>query len=134
MTITQYIIKNSPTARMGFFLLNDEVYWTVELPWKGNVRKISCIPEGEYECVRRPSTKNLNAGIPDAFEIMNVPGRSDILFAHVGNSVKDILGCSAVGLDTDLKAETVQNSVAAVKSYMKELRNVKAFTLVIKSL
>lgn len=134
MTLTQYVIKSSPTARMSFFLLNDKVYWLVELPWKGNTKRISCIPEGEYECVRRPSTKNLNAGIPDAFEITGVSGRSDILFAHVGNSVKDILGCSAIGLDVDLHKETVVNSVAAVKQYMNDLKGVKAFTLIIKSI
>jgi hypothetical protein len=114
---------------MSFFPLKDKVYWLVELPYRDNERNVSAIPVGEYKCKRRPSTKNLNAGYNTAFEITGVPGRSDILFAHIGNSVRDIRGCSAVGLKVSLAVEGVSNSPDAVAQYMKDLEGVNEFTL-----
>ena len=52
---------------------------TLELPWLDNKRNISCIPEGEYECVRYKSTKR---GI--VYKVLAVEDRSDILI-HIGN-------------------------------------------------
>jgi hypothetical protein len=39
-----------PAGTNGDLLLNgDKVCSTIELPWKKNAPKVSCIPEGEYE-------------------------------------------------------------------------------------
>ena len=39
-----------PEGTNGDLLLNgDKVCSTIELPWKKNAPKVSCIPEGEYE-------------------------------------------------------------------------------------
>lgn len=68
--------------------------WTVERPWLGNAPKISCIPEGTYQLER----SFFHRGGYPAYEIKGVPGRSRILF-HVGNTMEDVEGCVAVGLD-----------------------------------
>lgn len=52
---------------------------TLELPWLDNIRKRSCIPDGDYRVVPRRSKR-----FGDVFHITNVPGRSDVLI-HAGN-------------------------------------------------
>lgn len=64
---------------------------TLERPWEDNLPQISCIPSGRYVCQRKRSPK---FGI--TFEILNVPGRSDVLF-HPGNSIEDTQGCILIG-------------------------------------
>ena len=65
---------------------------TLELPWRGNQRNISCIPASVYECepIIRPNGDW-------AISILNVPNRSNILI-HKGNFTTDIQGCILVGL------------------------------------
>lgn len=64
---------------------------TCELPWKDNQSKISCIPKGNYLVTRYQSpTKG------SVFLINGVKNR-DMIEMHVGNTIKDILGCVAVG-------------------------------------
>lgn len=64
---------------------------TLELPWLNNQQQVSCIPEGEYEVVKRHSPKYKNH-----FHVTEVPGRSWILI-HSGNFYSDILGCILPG-------------------------------------
>lgn len=63
---------------------------TIELPWRGNQRSISCIPEGSYEVAPRYSQKFKNHLI-----LKNVPGRSLILFHPANNALKELRGCIA---------------------------------------
>jgi hypothetical protein len=67
---------------------------TLELPWKDNQRKISCIPTGEYRLLKRHSPK-----FGHHYHLQEVPGRSLILI-HTGNTAKDIEGCILVGKRT----------------------------------
>jgi hypothetical protein len=64
---------------------------TVELPWKENKFRVSCIPEGRYEVVRRWSKKYGNH-----FWVKDVPSR-DLILIHVANYTRDLLGCIGVG-------------------------------------
>lgn len=64
---------------------------TLELPWKGNQRNISCIPVGTYTVEKRFTPTR-----GDHFHILNVPGRSSILI-HSGNYYSHTLGCVLVG-------------------------------------
>lgn len=65
--------------------------FSLELPWKNNQRRISCIPEGVYDVIKHVSPK-----FGECFWIQNVPNRSEIL-VHLGNYVTEILGCVLVG-------------------------------------
>lgn len=70
---------------------------TLERPWRGNQRGISCILPApgdaprEYVCQRMKSPR-----FGETFQVMNVPGRSEILF-HKGNIDDDTHGCILVG-------------------------------------
>jgi hypothetical protein len=64
---------------------------TLERPWLKNRRGESCIPAGSFTCKRVQSPH-----FGDTFEVMDVPGRSAILF-HRGNLAADTHGCVLVG-------------------------------------
>lgn len=64
---------------------------TLELPWKNNERRVSCIPAGLY-LVAKTHTAHLG----DHFWIMNVKGRDGIKI-HSANYFSQLLGCIALG-------------------------------------
>jgi hypothetical protein len=69
----------------GKFICN-----TIELPWKNNETKVSCIPEGKYFIKKRYSKK-----FQWHLEISNVKNRSLILFHPANNALQELNGCIA---------------------------------------
>ena len=63
---------------------------TIELPWKNNETKVSCIPEGKYFIKKRYSKK-----FQWHLEIMDVKNRSLILFHPANNALQELNGCIA---------------------------------------
>lgn len=63
---------------------------TIELPWKNNTQKVSCIPEGDYFIQKRYSTR-----FQWHLEITGVSGRSLILFHPANYALKELEGCIA---------------------------------------
>jgi hypothetical protein len=70
--------------------------FTLELPWRENRRRISCIPPGLYTVRRREKWKR-TAKYGFTYQVENVPGRDAILF-HPANRPSEIEGCIATGL------------------------------------
>ena len=91
---------------------------TVEKPWQNNEASVSCIPIGKYKCEPR----RFNRGGYAAVEITGVEGRTHILF-HIGNTVKDVVGCVAVGTRLGVvgRSWAVINSTDAFASFMSEV-------------
>ena len=63
---------------------------TIELPWKNNETRVSCIPEGEYFLSKRYSTK-----LQWHLEVLDVQNRSLILFHPANNALQELHGCIA---------------------------------------
>jgi hypothetical protein len=92
---------------------------TLELPWRDNQARISCIPPGSYQCKKRSS-----AAFGEAYEVGGVPGRSAILI-HAGNAAgsadkgmkADSQGCILLGMDRGKKGN--QKVITASKAAMK---------------
>jgi hypothetical protein len=63
---------------------------TIELPWKNNEKRVSCIPEGEYFIRKRYSAKH-----QWHLEVMDVQNRSLILFHPANNALQELHGCIA---------------------------------------
>jgi hypothetical protein len=86
-------------------------YFTLELAWKNNERKVSCIPKGNYTCVSRNSPK-----YGRHYHVTNVPNR-DLILIHHGNYHTDILGCILIGkgradLNKDGLMDVTQSKIA----------------------
>lgn len=80
MELTLFRFSLTPHATYGALLYEGQpVCVTVEDPWYENRRNVSCIPAGEYRCVRHVSKKH-----GATWRVTNVPDRSGILF-HAGN-------------------------------------------------
>jgi len=75
----------------GVIEANGSTFHSLELPWKDNQRRVSCIPPGVYPLVRHVSPK-----FGECYWVRNVPGRSEILI-HPGNYHTQILGCILPG-------------------------------------
>jgi hypothetical protein len=69
----------------GKFICN-----TIELPWKKNETKVSCITEGKYFIRKRYSKK-----FQWHLEVLNVKNRSLILFHPANNALSELNGCIA---------------------------------------
>jgi hypothetical protein len=74
----------------------------LELPWRDNQRRVSCIPEGMYRVRIRRTDK-----FGQHYHILNVPDR-DAILQHGGNYTSDILGCQLPGSTiTDLNNDGI---------------------------
>lgn len=85
---------------------NNEVCKTLENPYIDNKPYISSIPCGVYHCKEFSGHKYLNV-----WEVLNVPGRSSILF-HNGNISKHTEGCILVGQTHGF----IKNDIAVLNS------------------
>ena len=63
---------------------------TIELPWKMNETKVSCISEGKYFIQKRYSKK-----FKWHLEVMDVKNRNFILFHSANNAQQELNGCIA---------------------------------------
>jgi hypothetical protein len=115
----------------GVLTLNNKVICvTLERPWQDNKPNLSCIPPDVYQCKRVDSPK-----YKDTFEVLNVPGRTHILF-HSGNRIKDSKGCILLGSEYgELQDErAVLESSKSFIRFMTMLEGIEFFPLQIINL
>jgi len=77
-------------ANGALFCNGKLICFTIELPWRNNQKRISCIPEGSYKVEKRFSEKFGNH-----LELKNVINRSLILIHPANNALKELKGCIA---------------------------------------
>lgn len=100
---------STPWGTFGHLYVAGEQFATVELPWRGNLRNVSCIPVGTYlirlgEHVQQDGTRY------PCYELQDVPDRSNIEI-HIANYATDLLGCIGIG-----SRFSILNGVPAVAS------------------
>ena len=108
--------------------LNGEIFCVgLEPPERGNARKVSCIPTGQYTLKRYNSTR-----YPDTWVITNVPRRDKVLI-HSGNVVENTEGCLLIAEKFGkLKGDrAILNSGNTFKSFMSQTREYDALHLTI---
>ena len=66
------------------------ICYTIELPWKNNEKRVSCIPVGKYFIKKRYSQK-----FKWHLEVLDVENRSFILFHPANNALRELNGCIA---------------------------------------
>ena len=93
LTLTRFEDNGIQTRGVLVIEGTTKVYATLELAWKNNAKRISCIPEGTYKVNPRWSKKFKNH-----LHLIDVPIRSLILI-HAGNYVEQTAGCILIGTD-----------------------------------
>ena len=104
---------------------------TIELSWKNNETKVSCIPEGKYFIKKRYSKK-----FQWHLEIINVKNRSLILFHPANNALQELNGCIApvTKLSGPGLGLMSRKAFAKLKELVyKALRNNESIELIVKS-
>jgi hypothetical protein len=119
---------------VGYLYVKDESNniifscFTIELPWKNNEDKVSCIPAGVYPLVWEFSQhfgRNL-------WEIKNVPQRDECKL-HVANRVSELLGCAGLGdsIAMEAKGWYVTNSRATIENFHRVMAGHTKATITI---
>lgn len=81
----------------------------LELPWKDNKARVSCIPAGVYPLVLEYSP----AFKAKLYELYEVPGRSEVKL-HAANYPSQLLGCIAPALGhRDINGDGVPDGVSS---------------------
>jgi hypothetical protein len=107
----------------------------IELPWRNNQHKISCIPAGVYVFHRYQSPKRGYEVFADTEKI--IPGgRSDDgpIEIHIANFLKDIEGCMGIGrwFSTDaVQGKCVTTSHDAFSDFMAWAKNYQSIQITI---
>ena len=120
----------SKSGTFGVITVNGKIIcYSLELPWGENIENVSCIPEGEYQCVRRDKWFN-SKRYGYTYEIESVPGRTDILI-HPANWISQIKGCIATGtsIGTLSSKRAAKSSGRAFKRLKEAIGNRKGFRI-----
>jgi hypothetical protein len=116
------LLRTSQTEALtqGQLTLGPLTLFTIEQPYAGNQKDISCVPAGTYELIPYDSPKHGSTWClhnPDLGVYGNGPapnGDRDYCEIHTGNIVEDVEGCIIVGTRTG----TYQGEPAVLQSYV----------------
>jgi hypothetical protein len=128
-TVRLIRLEESSQGTFGVLLICSQVFCvTLEPSDELNERNISSIPAQQYQCMKIHSPQ-----FGETFEIVDVPGRSHVLF-HAGNRIRDTEGCVILAqhfgkLEGD---RAVLNSGATFKKFMEIMKDINKFSLTIK--
>jgi hypothetical protein len=80
-----------PRGTNGILYLGlTKICYTIELPWRNNERRISCIPEGRYALTKRYTPR-----FGHHLWVQQVPGRTSILVHAFNDALAESKGCIA---------------------------------------
>lgn len=112
------------------------IFHTMELPWKENQNRISCIPEGKYHLGMRRSgvvSRTTGGQYQSGWEVQDVPNRTYIMF-HVGNYPSDFEGCVGVGMGQTTYQNgnrMITNSQKAFRLFMEKMSSNPEWEVII---
>lgn len=102
----------------------DFVGYSLELRWRNNERRRSCIPLGSYELIKSTSPK-----FGDVYRVKDVPNRDGILI-HPANTHSELLGCIAIGSEVILTLN--EPKVLSTKKTISNLLTLNLNQLIIE--
>lgn len=116
-------------------LAGDVIVFTLEHSYDDSLGGYEAkIPEGEFSCMRGIHQLQEMAIPFETFEVINVPGHTDILF-HVGNFNSDSSGCilCGMGIATISDQQALSQSKIAFQKFMNLQADVDNFILTVKN-
>ena len=121
-----------PDGTNGIIFLNGKILcYSIELPWHNNLSRISCVPEGTYELVKRYSPSHKWHLL-----LNNVPNRQFILIHPANNAKKELKGCIAPVSLLTAEGKGINSRVALAKlnaAVFAALEKKETIFLIIKS-
>lgn len=110
---------------------------TLELPYRDNQKRISCIPCGTYPLVDRnhggyATRYNKKFGHKYIVQIGDVPNRTAILI-HRGNYPRNTLGCVLLGKRVGPKQKTILNSTGAYIDWFEAYTAYNPVEIIVKN-
>jgi len=117
--------KKQTTGTLKVFINNKLKYECkcLELPYKNNEKKISCVKPGTYPIVLEYSP----AFKMNLWELKNVPNRSESKI-HIANYVTELEGCIAPGLEQkDINGDGLVDNVNSRIAFNKIMDITKDF-------
>ena len=121
-----------PDGTNGIIFLNGKILcYSIELPWHNNLSRISCVPEGTYELVKRYSPSHKWHLL-----LNNVPNRQLILIHAANNARKELKGCIAPVSLLTAEGKGINSRVALAKlnaAVFAALEKKETIFLIIKS-
>jgi len=134
LLLVRTLSDNKQTLGNLYLIVNDQVELilkSLELPWRDNNVRVSCIPDGTYKVIQHTSPK-----FGWCLWLQDVPGRSEILI-HQGNYTRQIHGCILPGIlhtDTDLDGIIdVKHSMVAMEALRQNIGASNDITIEIRS-
>lgn len=121
IVITRNKYQDKQTLGFLFIIEDNEILFqckTLELSWKDNKSKVSCIPKGVYNAKKEYSASFSE----ELYELKDVPGRSEIKI-HAANYYTQLKGCIGVG---DRYSELNNDGYLDVLNSRKTLRKLHA--------
>ena len=116
-------------STLGKLYFNGEFYGhTLELPWKDNEKRVSCIPKGVYEVKKRHTEESKYKY--EHLHILDVENR-ELILLHIGNYPKNSKGCILLGNTRALNF--VGESRKAFYKLMYDLTSFERIELIIKN-
>ena len=116
-------------STIGKLYFDGEFYGhTLELPWKDNEKRVSCIPKGVYEVKKRYTEESKYKY--EHLHILDVENR-ELILMHVGNYPKNSKGCILLGNTRALNF--VGESRKAFYKLMYDLGSFEKIELIIKN-
>lgn len=116
-------------STLGKLYFDGEFYGhTLELPWKDNEKRVSCIPKGVYEVKKRHTEESKYKY--EHLHILDVENR-ELILMHVGNYPKNSKGCILLGNTRALNF--VGESRKAFYKLMYDLTSFEKIELIIKN-
>lgn len=106
MILTLHRDASTDESTSGVLTTEDGItFYTIEQPWRGNLRGHSCVPKGTYELVPYVSPKH-----GSTFQLHNPelniygrgsppPGGRSLCELHSANWAEQLEGCIALGLE-----------------------------------
>lgn len=115
----------SDDSLIGEIFINGiKIGYSLELPWRNNKPRVSCIPAGHYTAfIRKAGTSQWSY---DVIQLYSVPGRTAIQI-HRGNYPRNTLGCILPGTSKGLN--TVWDSKTAMDQIMAAAEDANVITI-----
>lgn len=133
IVLNRHYHQNCTTGVMKF--PDGTTFHTMELPWKNNRNRVSCIPEGFYPMQKRVSgVVQRTSGYTQGWEVQEVKDR-DYIMVHVGNYPSDFEGCIGVGTGSAVYSNDnrmITSSRKAFRQFMDVMEQYDEWLLVVR--